>query len=137
MNSLTHKAGASIRRAPYVWLSATILLLLLTNNGVRAIAKREDHASVSIAIGSAVVGLFVVVVWALLPRIIARSKKDVHPDLALVFHWTYASMPCLLGVVAVVAGSALWAYWFGFAVSVILLVLTTRDAHKKRAASRR
>jgi len=46
-------------------------------------------------------------------------------------------MPCLLGVVAVVAGSATWAYWFGLAVSIGLLVLTTRGIRKERTRARR
>lgn len=107
------------------------------NSGVRAIATNEDQPSTSIAFGSAALAAGVVIVWAVLPRILPRSKRALPKDLVLGFHWTYASMPCLLGVVAVVAGSATWAYWFGLAVSIGLLVLTTRGIRKERTRARR
>jgi len=44
------RVGASFRRAPYVWLAATILLTVVLNTPLFELTKDRDEASTLVAI---------------------------------------------------------------------------------------
>ena len=53
---MDERLGGSLRRAPYVWLVATLLLYLVMNDPLARIASDSRHASPAVAIvGSAMI----------------------------------------------------------------------------------
>jgi len=127
---LGDRIGAAIRRAPYAWLVATVLVFLIVNTPLRAVAKDRAHASAAIALVAAGLIVYNLIVWALLPRLLARSKSPVHADRRLLIRWEMASCPYVLGVTAIVAGGQQWCYALGMVVSVVLLTKTAREARR-------
>ena len=124
------RIGASIRRAPYVWLAATVMAFLIMNTPLRVVAKDQTHASTAIAVaGAAFIG-YGVIAWVVSPRLVARSKAPISPDLKLVLRWALASSPHLVGVAAITAGGQQWCYALGMIASVVLLVNTAREARR-------
>lgn len=127
---LGDRIGASILRAPYVWLAATVMVFLIVNTPLRVVAKDRTHASTAIALAGAALIVYGVTVWVMLPRLMARSKLPVPPDRNLVLRWAIASCPHLLGVAAIAAGGQQWCYALGMIASVVLLVMTAREARR-------
>ena len=128
-NGAVDRVGASIRRAPYVWLAATVLLFLVVNSPLRAVAKDHEHASTPIALGASAMIAYSVAVWVLWPHVMARSKSPLSRDRALAMRWLLALSAYLVGVADACAGGQQWCYGLGVAVSIVLLVLTARVAH--------
>ncbi len=124
------RVGASMRRAPYVWLTTTLLLMLLMNSALRTVLMGEKQSNSVVAIGAALFGAYSILVWVLWPRMASRAKKSISTDGIVVVRWVFASMPYWVGLVAVILGGRRWCYGFGFVVSVVLLVLTARWVRK-------
>lgn len=120
------RVGASMRRAPYVWLSATLLLILLMNSALRRALIDEEKESSIVAIVAAASSAYSVVVWAMWPGLMARAKKRVPTERTVVVRWMFASMPFWSGFVAVILGGQRWCYGVGLIASVVLVVLTVR-----------
>lgn len=124
------RMGASLRRAPFVWLASTVMLFVIVNTPVRVLAQDRDRASTAVAfVGTAFI-VYAVIVWVLTPRLMARSKVPVPPDRILMLRWTIASCPYLAGVAAVAAGGQQWSYGLGFIASLVLLAQTARQARR-------
>lgn len=124
------RIGASIRRAPYLWFAATVMVCLIMNTPLRVVAKDRTHASTAIAVAGAALIVYGVIVWVVSPRLVARSKTPISPDRNLVLRWALASCPYLVGVAVVTAGGQQWCYALGLITSVVLLVKTARGVRR-------
>jgi len=63
VNGLTHRLGASLRRAPYVWLVATILLMLQLDSTLRVAVDEPRSHNPWIAVEAIGFAIYSVVLW--------------------------------------------------------------------------
>ena len=136
VGGLFERAGASLRRAPYVWLIATILLTFVTNDGLLRIAENNRHPSTPIAIIAAFAIAYATVLAVIFPRVGLRKPSPTLTENRLaVLRWIFALTPYLLGYCAVAIGSQQWPYGLGLVTSLTLLVLAARRIrHAKHEA---
>ena len=134
VKGLSERLGASLRRAPYVWLVASVLLLFVMTSPLRVIVTPPDKASTPIAVGGTFLILYGVLVY------LGISSRRMAPALARTqsanqtafFKWILAEAPFLVGYAAVAAGGQPWVWAVGFITSTVLFVHTAR--HLARAA---
>ena len=125
---MNERLGASLRRAPYVWLALTILVYFMMESPVSAIVTRPSDASTPVALAAAPVIAFAVV-WSeiLVPRIIVpKLRLRMSDDEVALICWVYAAIPLVVGIAAVAFGGQSWAFVLGFLVSVALTIQTAR-----------
>jgi len=115
------RLSKSLRSAPYVWLAATVLWLLLMNSGVVRIAKAPGHGSNGLALVGLGFGTIGVVLWMLLHT--RRLRRDIQVPTFIVARWLLATVPFAFAWVTVADGAEQWVIAFGFASSVVLLVI--------------
>lgn len=126
-NVIAERAGASLRRSPYVWLVATILSFLVLLSGLAPIAESPGSANTAIAILAAGLILYGIGVWAMLPRLLAKSRKAApSDDTKAATLWMLAANPFVAAWACVAAGGEQWAVGIGFVASVALLVISAR-----------
>jgi hypothetical protein len=136
-NILYDRLGASLRRAPFVWLVATILLMLLLNDPSARMAVPNGRANPAITMAGVVfVAYAIVMSTVIVPRLSERLRSLGENRLA-VFRWTLAAVPFLLSYAAVAAGSQQWVYALGQVASVTLLVATARRIRRAGPAAER
>jgi hypothetical protein len=122
MNELNERLANSLRRAPYVWLAATVLLFLVMDSVLVPIAEEPGDGSNLLAVGSIVFIVWTILSWTLIPRVL----RSASPTMRLIARWTYAVIPFIAAYSSVAAGGEQWAFAIGFITSVVLLVLTAR-----------
>jgi hypothetical protein len=128
--------GASLRRAPYVWLLATVLLYLVAISALAGVAKDDRHASTGIAIVGASLIAYAAVASFLLTRVVARRSRILMTrDRVASIRWACAVSAFLIGFAAVAVGGKQWALALGTAVSAVLLVLTARALRRTESSS--
>jgi hypothetical protein len=128
--------GASLRRAPYVWLVATVLLYLGAISALAAVAKEDRHASTGIAIVAAALIAYAALASSLLTRVVARrSRVPMTTDRVASIRWALAVSAFLIGFAAVAVGGKRWALALGTVVSAVLLVLTARAVRRTEPSS--
>ena len=128
--SLYERTGESLRRAPYVWLVATILMMLLMNGPLALLAVPNARAnSVFSVVGVVFVSYAVVMSELVVPRLSERLRP-LGANRLVVFRWTLAACPFLFSYAAVAAGSHQWVYALGQVASVALLVATARRTRR-------
>ena len=120
------RLGASLIRAPFVWLVATITLFLFFSTGLAAVAEQGDRASSALALVGAGMIAFSVGAWGLASRVDDRGPASV----AILVRWVFAACPFLFAFCAVGAGAKQWVFSLGFLTSVVLLAITVRDARR-------
>ncbi len=120
----------SLRRAPYVWLAATVLWLLLMNSGLVRIAKSPGHGSNALALVGLAFGTIGVALWILLQT---RLRRDIPLPTFIVARWLLATVPFAFAWVTVADGAEQWVIAFGFPVSVLLLVIAAVRTRRDRA----
>jgi hypothetical protein len=115
VNRVGERLGASLRRAPYVWLALTILLYFMIESPVAAIVTRPSDASTPLAAAAAAV-IALAVVWSevLVPRLIApRLRLRMSEDEIALICWGYGAIPLAVGISAVASaasrGRSSWA----------------------------
>lgn len=119
----------SLLRAPYVWLIATVTLLLFLNAGLARIASPPGRGSSALAIAGSAFGVLGAACWAILQ--VKRRGGEVPPQNIVLSRWALAATPFLFAYCAVAAGAEQWSFSFGFVVSVILLAISARDTRRE------
>ena len=114
--------AGSLRRSPYVWLSATILALLLMNSGLAHIAAAPGHGSTAWALVGAAGVAWGTAGWLLWQT--RRVRRDMPAGSFVVVRWVMALTPFLFAYAAVAAGGEQWVFALGFVVSAILLFVS-------------
>jgi uncharacterized membrane protein len=131
--TLYDRLGASLRRAPYVWLVATILLLLLLIEPLATIARPNGSANLALTVlGMVVVAYAVVFSEIVVPRLFER-RRLLNETRVAILRWSAAAYPFLFGYAIVAAGAHQSVAGLGQLASVILLV---RAARRIRRAHR-
>jgi hypothetical protein len=129
---LAERFGASLRRAPYVWLALTILLYLMLSQPVSTIVTRPRDASTPIALAAAVV-IACGVVWSVfvVPRVVLpRSQPNTSDNRIALMRWGFAGFPVVVGISAVAFGGQSWAFVLGSVVSMALTVHAARTINR-------
>jgi hypothetical protein len=132
----TERLGASLRRAPYVWLTLTILLYFAIESPVAATVTRPSDASTPVALAAAVV-MALAAFWAavLVPRhMVPKLRLKMSEDEIALIRWFYTATPLLVGIVAVALGGQSWAFVLGFLVSVALTIQLARTISQSSPA---
>ena len=125
---LAERAGASLRRAPYVWLALTILVYLMVSQPVSTIVTRPRDASTPLAVVAAVI-VACGVVWSVLvvPRVVVpRSQPNASDNRIALMRWGFAGFPLVVGIGAVAFGGQPWAFVLGSVVGMALTVHAAR-----------
>ena len=133
MVGANERLGESLRRAPYVWLIATILLLLFLNSGLARIASSPGHGSTALAIAGVALGAAGTASWMLLQA--ERVRRGMPPTTFVLARWAFATTPFFFAYCAVAAGGEQWAFFFGFFASVALLVISARRTKQQDIGS--
>jgi hypothetical protein len=123
----------SMRRAPYVWLAATILWFLLMNSGLARIAAEPGQGSTTLAVLGVIFGALGVIAWVLVGTPFFR--RDGSEAVLVVTRWIFAMTPFLFAFCTVGAGGEQWAFFFGFLASVVLLVISARRTKRENVGS--
>jgi hypothetical protein len=136
VNGLTQRLGASLRRAPYVWLVATVLLMLVMDSVLRTVEDepRPHDAWIAVAgIGSAV---YSVVLWFLVPGHLRRRARVADLDERVaILRWSFAISPYFFCYAAVVAGASPWTWAVGYLTSIALLVTSARRTRREASTA--
>jgi hypothetical protein len=132
VSTIYERAGASLRRAPYVWLALTILLYLMLATPAAEIDTPPRDANTVIAIAAAAVIAYSVVasLW-IVPRVLVprvRAKRSDNQIAAL--RWAFAAVPVTVSFGAIAIGGQPWVFTLGFVVSVALTAQTARDLNR-------
>ena len=130
---LAERLGASLRRAPYVWLVLTILVYLMLSQPVSTIVTRPRDARTPIAIAAAVIMTFGVV-WStlLVPRLVIPKSQPKRSDNQIaLMRWTLAAVPLVVGIGAVAFGGQPWAFVLGAVVSLVLTLQVARTVNQE------
>ena len=130
MNVLAERAGASIRRAPYVWLALTLLLFVMLASALTPMVDAQRHPRAWIAwTASALIAYSVWSWWFMFRsrRMLQRLRDRMPEDRVAAGRWSWACAPFLCGFGGVAAGGDQWVAGIGFVVSAFLLVLAARD----------
>ena len=123
----------SVRRAPYVWLAACILWMLLLNSAVVPIAPDPGQGSTALAVVGAVCGAVGLVAWVLVGT--PYFSRGSSAAIRIVMRWIFAVTPGLFAFATVAAGAEQWVIFFGFLTSVTLLVISARWTKRASVSS--
>jgi hypothetical protein len=118
------RLGASLRRAPYVWLVATLLGYFLLIEPLEQVVDDSRHASTAWAVVGAVM-----IAWGTGLALFAEPRMRAHQndDKTATLRWVLAVSPFLLGYGATAVGGQSWVYALGFIVSLALLIRAARS----------
>jgi hypothetical protein len=127
--TLLSRAGGSLRRSPYVWLAATVLLWFVMLRPISLITDGRTADSLILAIGTAVLVVVAgLVAGIVLPRrTYPQMSVEAGPDVVAVVKWAYGVSPFLLSWTAVLAGGQEWCLGLGFLISLGLLTQSARS----------
>jgi small-conductance mechanosensitive channel len=122
--------GSALRRAPYAWLVATILVCIAPLRGVLIVVEGTDEKSMALTIGAtALIAYFVAFALVLAPRVIySKGPGEQHADEVAALRWAYAIAPVMVGYVGTVAGAEPWTSVVGAVASGLLLLLAARES---------
>ena len=129
MNGIGERLGASLRRAPYVWLAASILLLFFMTSPLRVVASKPADASTPFTVfGTLLIVFGVFQYFAVTSRYMARRLPKIRSENQTVwFTWVLAEMPFLVAFATVACGGQPWVWALGFIASTVLFVRTARQ----------
>jgi hypothetical protein len=129
------RAGESLQRAPYVWLTATVLGFLLLNSGLVRIAPDPGRGSTPLAAIGTALGVAGALIWLLFQR--ASVRRTLPTSSFMLARWALASTPFVFAYSAVAAGGEQWAFFWGMLLSLALLVISARRTKRESRAAHR
>ena len=127
--AVTERLSASLRRAPYVWLIATILAFGVMNHPVAQVAKPPGRGNTPLAWFATVGSLLATAGWLSLRA--ERVRRDIPKPKLVVVRWVFAMLPFFCGWCVVALGAEQWAFSVGFITTVALLLLSARKTRRE------
>jgi hypothetical protein len=119
----------SLCRSPFVWLTATILAMLLMNHGLTRIAEQPGHGSTGLALVGVAGAVFGTGIWLWVQS--DRPRHDLPKPVLVTMRWLFATIPFEFAWVTIAAGGEQWVFSIGFITSVVLLVISARRTRRE------
>lgn len=134
--TLSNRLGASLQRSPYVWLVVTVLSMLMAASVVGSVIEDEEPRRTWIGwVALAFIGYGVLSSIWLMPRAVARSRREISTEQVALVRWALAIAPFLIGFAPAMASGPQLAFGVGFLASVLLLAVTARSLAASARAS--
>ncbi|MCP4965978.1 MAG: hypothetical protein GY926_12170 [bacterium] len=128
------RIGVALQRAPYAWLTVSVLLLFFSLGPFSAVVDVTEPGSVGLAIAaSGWIAVNVAVAGWYNPRFVyPKVTGEFAGSSIALMRWAYGIAPFLVGLAAVLVGAQQWSLSVGFVASVVLLFLAARSLAKDR-----